>query len=125
MKYTRTSITRTLSLLTCAGALFSCTQKEHKVNPPNIILFLVDDMGWTDTSVPFGKTINANNRYQKTPNMEKLAQQGVKFTNAYSASPVCSPTRCSILTGKIRPVVKLPIGFQVKIVMYQQANNSC
>lgn len=100
MKYTRTGLTRTLSLLTCAGALFSCTQKEHKVNSPNIILFLVDDMGWTDTSVPFGKTINANNRYQKTPNMEKLAQQGVKFTNAYSASPVCSPTRCSILTGK-------------------------
>ncbi len=100
MQFKKTGLTRSLGLLTCAGALLACTQKEHKTESPNIILFLVDDMGWTDTSVSFGKTISDNNRYQKTPNMEKLAEQGVKFTNAYSASPVCSPTRCSILTGK-------------------------
>jgi len=92
--------TRTLSILTCAGALLSCTQKEHKAEKPNIILYLVDDMGWTDTSVPFGKMLSENNRYQKTPNMERLAKQAVKFTNAYSASPVCSPTRCSLMSGK-------------------------
>lgn len=67
---------------------------------PNIILFLVDDMGWTDTSVPFWTDSTQNNRYQKTPQMERLAAAGMKFTNAYTASPVCSPTRTSLLTGK-------------------------
>jgi len=100
MQFNKTGFTRSLGLLTCAGTLLACTQKELKTEPPNIILFLVDDMGWTDTSVPFGKMMSDNNRYHKTPNMENLAKQSVKFTNAYSASPVCSPTRCSILTGK-------------------------
>ncbi|MBE9510042.1 MAG: sulfatase-like hydrolase/transferase [Bacteroidetes bacterium] len=67
---------------------------------PNIILFLVDDMGWTDTSVPFWTDSTQNNKYQKTPQMERLAAAGMKFTNAYAASPVCSPTRTSLLTGK-------------------------
>ncbi len=66
--------------------------------PPNIVVFLVDDMGWQDTSVPFWdkKTI-LNERY-RTPNMERLAAGGMKFTNAY-ATPVCTPTRISLLTG--------------------------
>lgn len=89
-----------ITILTCTLLLIFCGCSPKKQMPPNIILFLVDDMGWTDTSVPFGKTITANNQYQKTPNMELLAKQAVKFTNAYSASPVCSPTRCSILSGK-------------------------
>lgn len=55
---------------------------------PNIILFIVDDMGWTD----------ATNPQFHTPNIALLAKQGVKFTNAY-ATPVCTPTRTSILTG--------------------------
>lgn len=77
----------------------SCSVPQQE-SQPNIILFLVDDMGWTDTSVSFGTEPTYNNKYHKTPNMEMLASRGVKFTNAYSASPVCSPTRCSILTGK-------------------------
>lgn len=65
---------------------------------PNIILFLVDDMGWQDCSVPFwNKTTNSNDVYE-TPNMERLAKQGLKFTNAYS-NPVCTPTRISLFTG--------------------------
>lgn len=65
---------------------------------PNIILFLVDDMGWQDTSVPFwNKRTPLNNTYQ-TPNMERLAQAGVKFTQAY-ACPVSSPSRISLMTG--------------------------
>jgi arylsulfatase A-like enzyme len=65
---------------------------------PNIIVFLVDDMGWQDTSLPFWtKTTELNKRYH-TPNMERLAKEGMKFTNAY-ASPVCTPTRVSMLTG--------------------------
>ena len=65
---------------------------------PNIILFLIDDMGWMDSSVPFGDSIGFLNKQFRTPNLELLAKQGVKFTNAYSNS-VCTPTRTSILTG--------------------------
>lgn len=65
---------------------------------PNIILFMVDDMGWQDTSVPFHtQKTPLNNRYN-TPNMERLAAMGVKFTQAY-ASSVSSPSRCSLMTG--------------------------
>ncbi len=68
------------------------------IHRPNIIVFLVDDMGWMDTSVPFyDSTMPLNNRYH-TPNMERLAREGVKFTNAY-AQPVCTPTRVSFVTG--------------------------
>jgi arylsulfatase A-like enzyme len=65
---------------------------------PNIVFFLVDDMGWQETSVPFHSEVTALNRRYQTPNMECLAEQGVKFTQAY-ASAVCSPTRVSALTG--------------------------
>ncbi|WP_291906796.1 sulfatase [Chitinophaga sp. CB10] len=65
---------------------------------PNIILFLVDDMGWMDNSVPFsGAKLTLNQRY-RTPNMERLAAQGVLFSNAY-ATPVCTPSRVSLMTG--------------------------
>jgi len=65
---------------------------------PNIVFFLVDDMGWQETSVPFHSEVTALNRRYRTPNMERLAGQGMKFTQAY-ASAVCSPTRVSVLTG--------------------------
>ena len=74
------------------------TFAQQKKSRPNIILFLVDDMGIMDTSVPFcGEAMPLNKRYH-TPNMERLAKQGMKFTNAY-AQPVCTPTRTSLLTG--------------------------
>lgn len=65
---------------------------------PNIIVFMVDDMGWMDTSVPFGDSVMPLNRRYHTPNMERLAREGMKFTNAYS-TPVCTPTRISLITG--------------------------
>ena len=68
--------------------------------PPNIILFLVDDMGWQDTSVSFGDMPTLQNEKFHTPAMEDLAKRGVVFTQAYSASPVCTPSRTAILTGQ-------------------------
>ena len=65
---------------------------------PNILLFLVDDMGWQDTSVPFWDKPTPFNRRFYTPNMERLAREGMQFTQAY-ATPVCSPTRVSLITG--------------------------
>lgn len=59
----------------------------------NIILMLIDDMGWTDLSC-FGSDL------YETPNIDRLASEGMKFTNAYSACTVCSPTRGSIMSGK-------------------------
>lgn len=60
---------------------------------PNIIFMLLDDLGWRD----FGCY---GNKFHETPNLDKLASEGMRFTNAYAACPVCSPTRASILTGK-------------------------
>lgn len=66
--------------------------------PPNIVLFLVDDMGWQDTSVPFHSEVTPLNRRYRTPNMEQLASQGMKFVQAYACC-VCSPSRVSLMTG--------------------------
>lgn len=67
---------------------------------PNIILFLVDDMGWTDTSVSCWKEKVDNNLFFQTPYMDSLASRSLIFTQAYSSSPVCSPTRAAIMTGQ-------------------------
>ena len=83
---------------TCLPAILNHAEASNRKNPPNILFFLVDDMGWQDTSLPFytSRTF-LNNRY-RTPNMERLAKEGVVFTQAY-AHPICSPTRISLLTG--------------------------
>lgn len=60
---------------------------------PNFVFFLVDDMGWMD-STPYGS------QYYETPNFERLAARAVRFTDAYAASPLCSPTRASIMSGQ-------------------------
>jgi arylsulfatase A-like enzyme len=74
------------------------TQTKIPAKQPNIILFLVDDMGWMDTSVPFGDSIMPLNKKFYTPNMQRLANEGMKFTNAY-VNPVCTPTRTSLISG--------------------------
>lgn len=66
---------------------------------PNIVFFLVDDMGWQDTSVQFHTQITQLNRDYHTPNMERLAAQSLLFTNAYACA-ICSPTRVSLMTGQ-------------------------
>jgi arylsulfatase A-like enzyme len=63
--------------------------KEH----PNIVLILADDLGAMDTTL-------GGSTFHRTPNLERLARRGMLFTNAYSASPLCSPTRASIMTGQ-------------------------
>lgn len=71
---------------------------QNASRPPNIILFLVDDMGWEDTSLPFWTQKTHYNEVYETPNMERLAKEGMMFTQAY-ASSISSPTRCSLITG--------------------------
>jgi len=72
----------------------SCNNESPKnEEAPNFIFILVDDLGWTDLG-SYGSS------FYETPNLDKLARKGVRFTDAYAASPVCSPTRASIMTGK-------------------------
>jgi arylsulfatase A-like enzyme len=73
-------------------------EKKTCNSKPNIIVFLVDDMGWQDSSVPFYIQKTKWNDFYRTPNLERLTTEGMKFTNAY-ASPVCTPSRISLLTG--------------------------
>jgi arylsulfatase A len=61
--------------------------------PLNFIFILADDLGWTDLNC-YGS------KYYETPNIDRLASQGMRFTNAHAACPVCSPTRASIMTGR-------------------------
>lgn len=88
-------VKRILLLILMCPFLVASAQQSMR---PNIIVFLVDDMGWMDTSVPFGDSAMPLNRRYHTPNMERLAREGMKFTNAYS-TPVCTPGRVSMLTG--------------------------
>jgi arylsulfatase A-like enzyme len=78
--------------------LFVCATAIAQKSKPNIIIFLVDDMGWQDTSVPFWSKLTPINKKFHTPGMERLAASGMKFSNAY-AHPVCTPTRVSLMTG--------------------------
>ena len=66
---------------------------KSNIAKPNIVLFLIDDLGWADLGVT-GST------FYETPNIDRLASEGVFFSDAYAANPVCSPTRASVLTGK-------------------------
>ena len=80
-----------LGLLLLAGAVAQAAVAREL--PPNVVLILVDDLGWTDLGV-YGSA------FHETPNIDRLAAEGLRFGNAYAAAPVCSPTRASLLTGK-------------------------
>ena len=75
-------------------ALLLATLTAAAADKPNIILILADDLGWSDT------TLYGHTHLYKTPNLERLAKRGMTFTHAYSASPLCSPTRACIMTGQ-------------------------
>ncbi len=67
--------------------------RDDSAERPNVVFFLVDDLGWTDLGCQ-------GSSFYETPHVDALAASGLRFTDAYAASPVCSPTRASILTGK-------------------------
>ena len=81
-----------------AGLAIPATLSAQDNSRPNIIMFLVDDMGWQETSVPFYTEETPLNRRFKTPNMEILAEKGVKFMQAYACA-ISSPSRCSLMSG--------------------------
>lgn len=81
------AITASFALSSCGGGLVKMSRK------PNIVFILIDDLGWADVGC-YGSEL------YETPNIDRLAAEGMRFTDAYAACPVCSPTRASILTGK-------------------------
>jgi len=74
-------------------ALAVAAPAAHGADRLNVVFFLVDDLGWTDLGC-YGSS------FYETPNIDRLAASGMRFTNAYAACPVCSPTRASILAGR-------------------------
>lgn len=83
-----------LAAAVLVAALFpGCREAQPTPSRPNFVLFLVDDLGWTDTAV-YGSA------FYDTPHIDRLAAEGARFTQFYSASSVCSPTRASLMTGK-------------------------
>ena len=86
-------LARWLLILAFLGFLVGETRSAEKSRPPNVILVLVDDLGMTDLSC-YGS------KFYETPHIDQLAKEGVRFTQAYSACTVCSPTRAALMTGK-------------------------
>jgi arylsulfatase A-like enzyme len=88
----RTVPAATAFVLACLAA--SCTPATPA--PPSVVLVVIDDLGWADLG-SFGS------RVHRTPNADRLAREGVRFTRAYANGPNCSPARASLLTGQYPP----------------------
>jgi len=79
--------------LTLEGGFARANESSESTGEPNIVLILVDDLGWMDLSCQ-------GSDYYRTPNIDRLAAQGMRFTDAYAACAVCSPTRAAVMTGR-------------------------
>jgi arylsulfatase A len=97
--FAKTKLTLLLNCAALCAALYTAPANAAQ-RPPNILFILADDLGATDLSC-YGSD------FYKSPNIDKLAERGMKFTQAYAACNVCSPTRASILTGKYPARLKL------------------
>ncbi|MBD2361099.1 sulfatase [Anabaena minutissima FACHB-250] len=116
---TKSSVNRRKFLgMTAAGTLMATTganllsKATAQSNRPNVVFILVDDMGWGDLSI-YGRPDF------ETPNLDRLARQGVRFTNAYANQTVCTPTRIAFLTGRYQ--ARLPVGLREPLGARSQA----
>ena len=73
--------------------LLACAPAAREAPRPNVVVILVDDLRWDDIAV-------AGHPFVQTPNIDRLAREGARFLNAFAATPLCSPSRASILTGQ-------------------------
>lgn len=89
LRWLTTAAPRLLSLLTVMGLV----SLAHAEQPPNIVFILADDLGWRDLS-------NEGSTFYESPHIDRIADEGLKFTRGYATCQVCSPSRASILTGK-------------------------
>ena len=90
-----------ITVLICLLSLLIFSNKNKKERNPNFIIILVDDQGWNGTSVQMmDNEINSKSDFYQTPNIEKLAKKGIRFSSAYASAPVCAPSRYSIQFGQ-------------------------
>jgi arylsulfatase A-like enzyme len=86
----------------CAGfalacvAVSACEESPAGTAPPNVVFIYVDDLGWRDLGVQ-------GSRYYETPNIDRLASQGMRFTQAYANAPNCAPSRAAVMSGRYAP----------------------
>ena len=89
-----------LAIVFCIFTSFSAAS-DRIIDSPNFILILLDDYGWSSLSETMDKNYpDAKSDFYQTPNMNKILERGIRFSNGYASSPVCSPTRYSIQFGK-------------------------
>ncbi len=93
---TGTFLTGILVILFLSSTLVSCKRHKLKNQKPNIIFILADDLGWTDAGF-------MGSRFYETPELDRLAVEGMVFTSAYANAPNCAPTRACLLTGQYTP----------------------
>src|SRR5262245_15627500 len=94
------SLSRRTFLHSAVGAALA-TRLHSQQRQPNVVMILADDLGYGDLSC-YGSAIN-------TPNLDRMAAEGARFTHFYSASPVCSPSRAALLTGRYPTRVEVPV----------------
>jgi len=87
------SLRKKLFLLILLYSVVSGSAVFAQKSRPNVVFILVDDFGWADVGFNGSK-------FYETPNIDRLAAQSAQFTNGYATAPICSPTRCNIMTGK-------------------------
>ncbi|MEM6473290.1 MAG: sulfatase [Planctomycetota bacterium] len=87
-------MTKTVLIVLLVSSLLSCTASADEAKPMNVVVFLVDDLGYMDIGA------NNPNCFYETPNIDRLSDSGMRFTDGYAANPVCSPTRFSMMTGR-------------------------
>jgi len=104
--YTRRDFLRTLGMATTALAMPGCGSLEQiagKASPdkPNFVIIFTDDQGYADVGCYGAQGF-------ETPNLDRMAAEGMKFTDFYAAAPVCSPSRAALLTGCYPQRVSIP-----------------
>jgi arylsulfatase A-like enzyme len=87
------SKTGCLFFISSLAAIAACSASSAAETRPNIVFLLIDDMGYADLGCMGAQDI-------RTPNIDRLAREGLRFTDFYANAPVCSPTRCGFITGR-------------------------
>ena len=110
-------------ILTFISCKTSKVKKESDAKSPNFIVILTDDQGWNGTSVQMMDTnIQSKSDFHQTPNLEKLANRGMRFSSAYASAPVCSPSRYSIQFGQTPARLKMiRVGMNTNHINHQSS----
>src|SRR5262245_35721732 len=85
-----------VALVSIVVPLSRGADEPRPTRPPNVVFILADDLGWTDLGCQ-------GSRYYETPNIDRMAKSGVRFTSGYTCGPNCQPTRAALMSGQYGP----------------------